>query len=458
MRKQLIILVLTVVAAISIIVLIVKKQKLTPVEQLNRLTRIPVPKPHQHVSSDGKVVEHTHTYFHSLVQPTQTESQNNTGSNKKDYMKMNRIQRAWAQLNLAEIKDKWQPYTVDEMREKWFYETMVMPTGPNYKELWGAIDKEMPPDQWIQRCLDMGYPFHKHWHYRKALGHRKLFSQLVQETFNESVKNRTRLLAGVGLPPEATWEEFVDTRIKHKVLAELAFDKQHREEPNAEGGVFWVSSGVIPFKSDTVYVHVSDDGPVSHFIGPKLSRKQKDDLTMYGIVPEGMKVVYTDKAGIPLPPDVKPRFYERAMAQLDAAEQRVLKQIADHDELFRQPENETQQETKPIVVDTQHDHPHPHEKVAPTDTAKKSDVQQKIPPQVGKNRQPPLPPEPPSPEQVQKWFEELILLHGGDLPKDLKALQEVIKELEAIRKIGREMAPPRPPERPALPNNTPSEQ
>ena len=407
---------------------------------------IPESKSHQHISPDGIVVQHTHRYEQLTDQSsgvTETETLDT------DYMKMSRIQRAWAQLDLAEIREKWQPYTIPEMHEKWFYKAMIMGWGPDfsYEERWGEIEKdpEKRPDAWIQRYLDLGYPFHYHFHYRQALTHRGVIERNRRDAAR-SPEDRERVFGGVGLPSEATWEEYEDTFIKYKVLSRHAFDQQVRDDPTAAGGVYWVDTGVIPFKPDTVYVHIADDAPTSTIIGPKLTSKQQDDLKMFGIAPEGMKVVYTDKSGVPLPADMKPRFYERAMAQLEAAEQQVLQQISDHDALFKQVENGTLKGTSPLVKGAPHDHPHPHPHAfeSSPDTAQHPDVRRKIPPQVGKNRQPPLPPEPSSPEQVQKMFEELILLHGGDLPKDLKVLQEVIEELKAIREKGREIAPPRP--------------
>ena len=68
----------------------------------------------------------------------------------------------------------------------------------------------------------------------------------------------------------------------------------------------------------------------------------------------------------------------------------------------------------------------------------------KRPPVLDKNGQPPRPLEPQDPAQIEKWFEALILLHGGDLPKDLKALQKITQELKAIRREGEQKIPPKP--------------
>ena len=436
----------------------------SPLSPLSSVENLPKSKAHTHVSSTGKVIEHVHIYdppVHQNDTKLDTSSQSDKAT---DYMKWNKVQRAWSQLDLAEIKRKWQPYTIAEMHEMWAHlHTLTPDNYPNAyaSQGWDVTDQFYPRDEWLQRYMDLGHPLEEPWHYRTAITNRRRLEKHRKKA-EESPEGREWVFSGYGLPVEATWEELEDTFIKHQVLSVLAHDEYVRQNPDSEGGVFTIDSGFLPFKPDTVYVHVSDDGPVSHFIGPTLTKAEEDAITMFGIAPRGTKVVYTDKNGIPLPPDVKPRFYERAMAQLDAAEKQVAKQIADHDALFNQAENETQQETKPIVADTQHNHPHPHEEADPTRTTQNPGTQQKTPPQVGKNIQPPLPLESPSPDQVQKWFEELILLHGGDLPKDLKALQEIIKELEGVRKLGTEKLPKplersAPPARPTSPE-TPSEQ
>ena len=92
---------------------------------------------------------------------------------------------------------------------------------------------------------------------------------------------------------------------------------------------------------------------------------------MFGIAPKGFKVVYTDKNGVPLPADMKPRFYERAMAQLEAAEQQVLQQIADHNALFNGTDAATGQKTTSIAgKETQHMHTRPEDDEAPTHSAR----------------------------------------------------------------------------------------
>ncbi len=184
---------------------------------------------------------------------------------------------------------------------------------------------------------------------------------------------------------------------------------------------------------------------------------------MYRIAPKSIHVVYTDKNGNPLPAEAPiPRFYERRMKKLEEAERLVEKMMADHDALFKSlpepvqqvvPDQSTQSPQQDEYV---HPHPHPHDLLNTPENvqrSKDSEPKRQFPPEI-------LPTESPGPHNIQQWFEILQDLHGGDLPKDLKTLQGIIKELEAIRKLGEEMIPkppPRPRDRPTPPE-TPSEQ
>lgn len=454
--------ILAVVFIVSVVIFFVTSRP--RLHQLAKLEHIPESSTHKHVLPSGEIVSHTHVY-EPLIPQSETDSTVNAESSDTsvpDYMKTNRIQRRWERLDLEKMK-RWQIFAIEEMHVK-FLGTEVMDPKQYpevYKKQRGAeVDRMYPPDEFLQRCMDLGWPFNEGWHYRDALGIRYDLRGDKEVIEEGTEKDRALTLQGVGLPPRATFEEYEDLYIKRWVLSHHAHDEFYRNNPDSEasGGVY-MRGRFVPFEQDTVYAYISKDGMDSHFIGPILNRKQKDNLTMFGIVPEGMKVVYTDKDGVPLPADQKPRFYERVVEQLDAAEKQIEKMIVDHDALFKQKNTENSEKLVPTPGVPQHEHPHPHEEVFPTHTEQKPDMQRKIPPQVRKNMQPPLPPERHSPDQIQEWFEELILLHGGDLPKDLKALQMVIKELEAIRKQG-ESEPLKPPKRsaPKKPSAPPSQQ
>ena len=430
MRKHLIVFVLAVALAAGITYLIFVFQKRSEFARLARLTHIPHSEQHQHVSPDGKVVSHTHIYDSPelLPSPEISEAENNISidTDTKDYMKTNDIQRIWAALDMDAIRAEFQPYSLEETHEKWSNSPIVTANE--------SLDNLRPPDEWIARLYEYGYPFLHEAHYEGGLNERYGIKHYLDDADTNPPHER------VGLPAEATWEEIEDTYLKHQVISELAWTRASLSD-----------SGIVrsmPFSENTVYVYVSEDNPFSKLTGAKLTAAEEAALTMFGVAPEGMQVIYTDKNGIPLPADQKPRYYERAMAGLDAAETHIAKLIADHEALFQEENGVAVPEPAgaAAVPPQESTHFHPHPKESPGQRPHRPDMPS-IPPQVLENRLPPdIPGDPRDPAQMQKWFSDLLLLHGGDLPKDVKALQEAIKVLSEIRKRG-ESGPPKPPER-----------
>ncbi len=453
MKKHLIVFVLAVALVVGITYLIFVFQKRSEFARLARLTHIPHSEQHQHVSPEGKVVSHTHTYNSQelLPSPEVSERENDIGidTDTKDYMKTNDIQRIWAALDMDAIRAEFQPYTLEEIHEMWSNWHSVPPftgrtVGTERSPLTATEKTDIfrPREDWIARLYEYGYPFLHDDHYGGALSTRASLRRI----YEQSPEIEDYPHGSVGLPAEATWEEVEETFLKHQVIAELAFPDDFL------GGVYSINDlgkGILtPFGENMMFVHVSDDKPFSQFTGAKLSAAEEAALTMFGVAPEGMQVIYTDKNGIPLPADQKPRYYKRAMKGLDAAEASVAKLIADHDALFQEgngvavpePEGDDVVQTEPPP----NSHPHPEE--SPGQTTQRPDIPS-FPPHVLKNRLPPdIPGDPRDPAQMQKWFSELLLLHNGDLPKDVKALQEAIKVLSELRaRDGSEL--PKPPER-----------
>ncbi len=458
MKKRLIVFVFALALAAGVTFLIVTLQKRSEFERLERLTHIPNSKPHQHVSPSGEIVEHTHTYnsLELLPPPEVSEVENDIGidTDTKDYMKTNNIQRIWAALDLDAIRAEFQPYTLEEIHEMWSNWHSVPPftgrtVGTETSSLTAYEKTDIFRDRkaWIARLYEYGYPFLRGDQYKVALSTRSSLRRI----YEQSPEIEDYPHGSVGLPAEATWEEVEDTFLKLQVISEIAFERAYQADPdNFLGGVYSVNDvgkGVLtPFQENTVYVHVSENKPFSQFTGAKLTAAEEAALTMFGVAPEGVNVIYTDKNGIPLPADQKPRFYERAMAGLDAAEKQIEKLIADHDDLFQQGNVVPVQKTEEGAAVPSHPHPHPHQEESPRQTPQRPEMPS-FPPQVLENRHPPdMPVAPRDPAQVEKWFAELLLLHGGDLPKDVKGLQEAIKVLTAIRDRG-ELEPPKPPAR-----------
>ena len=457
MKKQLIVLVFALALAAGVTFLIVVLQKRSEFERLKRLTHIPPSQPHQHVSPDGDVVSHTHTYNtpELIPPPEDTSVENDIGidTDTKDYIKTNDIHRIWAALDLDAIRAEFQPYTLEEIHEMWSNSPIVpkftgRTVGTERSPL--TSDEELDifrdRDAWIARLYEYGHPFLHDDHYDSALSTRSALKR-IYNTMDEDYPH-----GSVGLPAEATWEEVEETFLKHQVISEIAFELAYQADPdNFAGGVYSINDvgkGVLtPFKENTVFVHVSEDKPFSQFTGAKLTAAEEADLRMFGVAPEGVNVIYTDKNRIPLPSDQKPRFYERAIQGLDAAEKRIEKLIADHGELFQQGNGVAAPKTEGAAGQPQpHPHSHPHQEESSGQTPQRPEMPS-FPPQVLENKHPSdMPVVPQDPAQIEKWFAELLLLHGGDLPKDIKGLQEAIKVLNVIRKHG-ESEPPKPPER-----------
>lgn len=339
------------------------------------LERIPASKPHSHVSPAGDVVEHTHT---PIRPPTMKPKKNDPPQSDTTHS----ILRIWENLDLAAIKRDYQPYTVPEIIEKWHegYMNFERPyRNQKSRNRFERLEAYWPREEWLQHLMDNGFTFSRPVHYTFAFNARD--QALMAKDKYDNPETRADLLSGLRLPADATWEEVEDVRIKFDIVSQLNTQRAIGVDPSVYGGVTGIDGVFTPFSPNKVYVHVSEDKSLSTFKGAKLSKQQKNDLTVFGIAPKGITVVYTDEKGVPLPADAEPRFYERQMAALEVAESYIEQLISDHDSLF---------------------------KTLPTS-------------------------EPPSRANMQQRFEVLQELHGGELPKDLRVLQTVIHELEEIR-------------------------
>ena len=437
MKKQFLYLIISVVIVIIGVAFYMGIQQKKGEESL--LDLIPASKPHQHVSSEGEVVEHTHTH---ILPPLSKTTVPDTAQTKHP------ILRIWENLDLAAIRRDYQPYTVPEMMEKWEekYQNFERPSSDRL----ARVQAYWPKEKWLQHLMDLGYPLFDASHYKMASDARYQ-TLLVHKDAYDNPETRVNAIDGFKLSANATWEDVEELNIKFNIVARIKNQRAKEIDPFVTGGVTNLQGVFTPFSPNTVHVHVSKDKHFSRFTGAMLSEEQKNDLTMYGVAPKGVTVVYTDENGNPLPADVVPRFYERQMAALEAAEAHVEQMIADHEALFKAlPPPKEKTGTEQVVPSQQQAHPHPHQSDASesTDTGRRparSNLKERIPAEM-------LPPDPPSRANIQEWFEVLQELHGGELPKDLRVLQEAINELEAIRQAGKEkMQPPRqrPPERSA---------
>lgn len=409
------------------------------------LERIPASQKHQHVSPEGEVVEHTHT---PIRLPDVTPKKNDPDPASVKHP----ILRAWDTLDLNEIRKKYQPYTVQEMIEKWDDRYMDRP--PEILAQKERYEVYYPKEQWLQRLYDNGFPFLDFGHYKMAFDTRARC--VWSKEYFEDPEARTDRLDGYLLPPDATFEELEEVHIKFDIVSRINDQRARDADPSVFAGVTNIYGVFMPFSQDqvTVYAYISEDQFGSTFTGAMLSEEQKNDLTMYGVAPEGVRVIYTDEKGVPLPADAAPRFYERKMAQLEAAEAHVEQLLADHEALFQTtPAHTKENATKETTSPSQSAHPaHPHPHQRDGSELRESVRRPAFPIDIRNIPSEMLPSEPPSRANIQQWFEVLQLLHGGELPKDLRVFQEAIQELEAIRQAAEDMQQARqqrPPEPPA---------
>lgn len=434
MKKQLIILITSLFVIIIGVVFymnILKKK-----EETSILEQIPASKPHKHITSDGKIVQHTHT----PIQPPRTNQHKNDTDPPQGTV--HPILRIWKNLDLNEIRRKYQPHTVQEMIEKWDeeYVRRERPYGtPKSKAYNEKAEKLYPKEQWLQRLMDNGFPFPEFSEYNAAFSTR--FQVINAKEGFENPETKSRVLSNSGLPEDTTWEELEDFTMKFDIVARLKEIRAEEADPSVYGGVTGIDGVFIPFTPNKVHVYISEDIGAAMFTGRLLTQQQKDDLTMYGVAPEGITVVYTDKSGVPLPADAKPRFYEREMAALEAIEAYMQEVIAEHETLFnttpQQAHENTQIQQLPSAqrVPQDPDLRDETESSVPQRPPKTTIPMQNIPPEM-------LPKEPPNSQNMQDWLELLQELHGGELPKDLRMLKEALTELEAIRQAAQEKLAP----------------
>ena len=318
------------------------------------LEQVPASKSHSHVSPDGDVVEHTHT----PIRPPRVEPKN---SDHDPITAKHPILRVWENLDLAAIKRNYQPYTVPEMIEKW-HEGYMNFERPSLDRVarWEAY---WPREAWLQHLMDNGHPFSRPVHYTFAFNARG--QALMMKDRFDNPETRADLLEGYRLPADATWEKMEEVSIKFDIVSSLNTQRAKDIDPSVYGGVTGLDGVFTPFSPNKVYVHVSEDKPLSTFTGAMLSEQQKNDLTMYGVAPKGITVVYTDENGNPLPTDVVPRLYERQMAALEVAESYIEQLIVDHDALFKttpaQPQKTAPAEPSAPSQQPQQARPHPHQ-------------------------------------------------------------------------------------------------
>lgn len=467
MKKRMILITITLfVVVIGVSVYIAHR----PPSLLSVEEHIHAPQPHEHVAPDGNPIRHTHTY--DFIEPdTNTDKVKQA---EQEFESKHPIQRAWELLDLDAIKEKYQPYTVAEMKEMWHNDYL------EYGRL-GTDDDEAeaeeyyPLNQWLEDLMALGHPFMETQYYRLALGRRLGMTGPTRETWNSGIPkydsdtgdlvpwggfSKENYLAEFELPSDTTWDEFVETLNKFSVVRLMNVLRAEEIDPDVDGGVTDLDGTFLPFSPNLINVHIDPDTGRTKLIGPSLTAAEEHALLNYGIAPEGKSVVYIDANNTPMSVGkVPPRFYERNMKELAKAQSLLQQQIEEHELLLDMDalldSHESQKQGGAVPPDHVHEQDQSHTHDLPRDS-ETVPLSQRPPP--GAKRLPPgleIPSELRTPDAVQRWWMQLEVLHGGELPKDLQELREVMTELEKIRKEGEaRLKPPPRPERPTQPERS----
>ncbi len=326
------------------------------------LRDIPASKPHQHATSEGELIEHKHTLDLSidsnlLYQPIVREETD---------QKKHRIQLDWERIDIDIVKKKYQPHTVEEMNTMWSlkYKTEV----PSSKR--SKLDKAYPQDKWLKRNISLGQPIVNYSDYQMVL-RRRVFMLNRRDLWRVvSAEDRLAMCKSLQLPPEIdTWKEYEDAYLKSWIVASY--------------------ESLLADETETVYVYVTDDNRFTKFVGARLKRKEKYDLMMYGIVSDGIHVIYLDAHEERLPPGVIPRYIEVHLKELELAYRNVHRIVSDHQEFYT---SNSSKDKKPSKTEQKHN--------------------------------------------IPDSFDLLQDLHWDEYPEDLQALQDAIGKLEKIKLLG----------------------
>ena len=326
------------------------------------LLNIPDSEPHQHATPDGELIEHVHTFDSSIGSYKLYEPITSKNSRAKKHP----IQLDWERIDIDTVKKKYQPYSVDDMQDMWSlkYNTEI-PSDRRKK-----LDRIYPPETWIKRNLSLGQPFLNYADYRMVLQRRVYVINRRDLWRVVDLEDRDAMRNSLQLPPEVdTWKEYEDAYLKSWIVASY--------------------QSLLATNTETVYVTIKDGKKFSKFDGKWLNRKEKYELMMYGVIPEGIHVVYLDVHEESLPPGVKPRFYELYLKELELAYSNVHNIVSEHEKFYTS--NSTEK------------------KRSPKSTPKYS---------------------------IKESFELLQDLHWDAFPDDLQGLQDAINQLEKIRLLG----------------------
>ena len=176
------------------------------------LNNLPTSLPHQHSTPDGELIEHIHSYDLTLANPKLFDYDITAKSKDEKHP----IQLDWERIDIDTVKMKYQPYSLDEMQEKW--SSRYNSDTPSSRR--DKLDKAYPPSNWLKRNLNLGQPFLNYSDYQTVL-QRRIYMLNRRELWRVvSSKDREAMRKSLQLPPKInTWKEYEDAYLKFWIVA-----------------------------------------------------------------------------------------------------------------------------------------------------------------------------------------------------------------------------------------------
>lgn len=156
-----------------------------------------------------------------------------------------------------------------------------------YSSAEAPVEEKYPRAEWIQLCIDAGYPLTTYDGYLAALNLR--WDVDVYEN------NPAQWASGeLNIPPTDDWNTykiaFIEARAR---MTQRAYDAMDTDPEVTGGYTPWSHPDVfLPAKENLVYVNRNGRG--TNYFGTELTDGQRYNLTHHGIHPEGIEIVYID--------------------------------------------------------------------------------------------------------------------------------------------------------------------
>ncbi len=156
-----------------------------------------------------------------------------------------------------------------------------------YSSAEAPVEEKYPRAEWLQLCIDAGYPLTTYDGYLAALN--------LRWDVDEYENNPAQWASGeLNIPPTDDWNTykiaFIEARAQMTQRAYAAMDA----DPEVTGGyTSWSHPNVfLPAKENLVYVNRNGRG--TNYFGTELTDEQRYNLTHHGIHPDGIEIIYID--------------------------------------------------------------------------------------------------------------------------------------------------------------------